>query len=157
TDAARELTADEVALLESMPDDAALLCVLTKVDLYPNWRKLMAVDVEHLMAAAGSVEVVPVALPLYAVAAAEPDLLEESGVPAVRRWISAVFDQVQATQELPLRRSALETVAELEAMVVNELDALDPARREDSRRRLLAAKVAAERVLSGESLWLVEL
>jgi hypothetical protein len=157
TDAARELTADEIALLKSVQNDCPVLCVLTKVDLYPHWRDVMAVDVEHLMAAVGSIEVVPVALPLYAIAPGEPALEEESGVPAVRRWISAMVEQAQATQDLPLRRTALEIVDELGAMAINELDALDPARRGDGRRRLLAAKVAAGRVLSGESLWLVAL
>jgi hypothetical protein len=157
TGAGRELTADEIAVLESLHGEGPLLCVLTKVDLYPNWRKVMAVDVEHLMAAVGSIEVVPVAPPLYAYAAVEPALAEESGIPAVRRWISAMSDQAQAAQDLPLRRTALEIIGELEVMAINELDALDPERREDGRRRLLAAKVAAERVLSGESLWLVEL
>ncbi len=158
TDAARELTADEVALFEATRGDALLLCVLTKVDLYPNWRKLMAVDVEHLMPIAGGVEVLPVALPLYALASAgELQLLEESGVPAVRRWVANAFDEARADRDLPLRKTALEIVDELDAMASNEVEALDPARREDSRRRLMAAKVAAERVLSGESLWLVEL
>ena len=60
TDAGAELGAAEIEFLAQ----AAALCpvvlgAVTRVDLYPQWRRIVAADAEHLRAAGLSIDLLP--------------------------------------------------------------------------------------------------
>jgi hypothetical protein len=92
TDASQELTAAEVEFLRHAvsvcPD---LLCVMTKIDLYPQWRRILDLDRAHLRAAGIDAELVAVSAPLreLAIDTGDPALLAESGFPVLVDRIAA--------------------------------------------------------------------
>ncbi|MER7011605.1 dynamin family protein [Saccharopolyspora sp. NPDC000359] len=82
TDAAQELTATEIELIKSAKNLCpSVVCAVTKIDLYPQWRGIVEQDKAHLRAAGLDVPVFPVATALQAQAALKRDkqLFAESG------------------------------------------------------------------------------
>ncbi|MEU5844670.1 dynamin family protein [Saccharopolyspora shandongensis] len=82
TDAAQELTATEIELLKSAKNLCpSVVCAVTKIDLYPQWRQIVEQDKAHLSAAGLEIPVFPVATALQAQAALKRDkrLFAESG------------------------------------------------------------------------------
>ncbi|MEV0677761.1 dynamin family protein [Actinosynnema sp. NPDC050436] len=86
SDAAQEYTATELDFLRQ----AALVCptvvcVLTKIDLYPDWRRVAERDRAHLAAADLPADLLPVSsvLRLHAVRTGDRALDRESGFPAL--------------------------------------------------------------------------
>lgn len=92
TDASAELTATEVEFLR----DAQRVCptvlvALTKIDLYPAWRRIAEINVGHLTAAGLTTEPIPVSAALRAEALRRADdrLDRESGFPALLEALSS--------------------------------------------------------------------
>jgi hypothetical protein len=89
TDAAQELTHSEVEFLRQAKQLCpTVVCVLTKTDFYPAWRKVKELDERHL-AAAGGAPLMPVSSPLRAraVQANDQALNQESGFPDLVRFV----------------------------------------------------------------------
>jgi hypothetical protein len=110
TDASQELTAPEVAFLEQARQACPnLLVAVTKTDLYPEWRRIVERDRQHLVARGVDAEVFTVAAALQMAALARRDdgLADESGVPALLAEFRARI------LEGAKRRSALRAVEEL--------------------------------------------
>src|SRR5690606_29811161 len=83
TDASQELTRSELDFLRQAREMcSSVLCVLTKIDFYPAWRKVHALNLEHLRREL-DLPMVPVssALRLRAVATNDTALNQESGFP----------------------------------------------------------------------------
>ncbi|GAB1692317.1 dynamin family protein [Krasilnikovia sp. M28-CT-15] len=90
TDAAQELTRSEVEFLRQAREVCGTaVCVLTKTDFYPYWRKIRDLDEGHLRAV-GEMPIIPVSsdLRLRAVAAGDKDLNAESGFPELVTFVS---------------------------------------------------------------------
>jgi uncharacterized membrane-anchored protein YhcB (DUF1043 family) len=90
TDASQELTASELDFLRRARDLCpAVLCVLTKTDFYPAWRKVRDLDAEHLARELPDVGLVAVSSTLrsMAVRAKDSELNAESGFPALVRFV----------------------------------------------------------------------
>jgi GTP-binding protein EngB required for normal cell division len=90
TDAAQELTRSEVEFLRQAREVCATaVCVLTKTDFYPYWRKIRDLNAGHLRAV-GEVPVVPVSsdLRLRAVAGNDKELNAESGFPDLVKFVA---------------------------------------------------------------------
>jgi hypothetical protein len=86
TDASQELTASELAFLSQAREVCPhLLVVVTKTDLYPEWRRIVERDREHLAARGIPAEVFAVAAALRSEANSRGDeaLDAESGTPAL--------------------------------------------------------------------------
>ena len=61
TDASQELTGPEVAFLrQALERCPAAVCVVTKTDLYPAWRRIVELDRRHLANAGIDLPVIPV-------------------------------------------------------------------------------------------------
>ncbi|PBC75969.1 dynamin family protein [Streptomyces sp. TLI_235] len=86
SDASQEFTESEVDYLRRIVEVCpTTLCVLTKTDLYPAWRRILDIDRRHLAAAGLRVEIVPVSSRLRRMALADGDaeLNAESGFPVL--------------------------------------------------------------------------
>jgi hypothetical protein len=84
TDAAQELTAPELDfLVRTVERCGTVVCVVTKIDLYAEWRRIVDLNHGHLSRAGLSLKVVPVSsfLRMRAAAADDAGVNAESGFP----------------------------------------------------------------------------
>ncbi|MFY1671359.1 dynamin family protein [Plantactinospora sp. WMMB334] len=91
TDAAQELTRSEVEFLRQAREVCGTaVCVLTKTDFYPYWRKIRDLDARHLAGEGGDLPIIPVSSDLRqrAVAAGDKDLNAESGFPELVKFVA---------------------------------------------------------------------
>ncbi|MBV9312196.1 MAG: dynamin family protein [Pseudonocardia sp.] len=82
SDAAQEYTAPELDFLAAARQLCPnVACVITKIDLYPQWRKIVELDRGHLQVAGESTRMFPVSstLRLHALKTEDQALMEESG------------------------------------------------------------------------------
>ncbi len=80
TDAAQELTGPELDFLrQSLTRCPTAACVVTKTDLYPEWRRIVALDEGHLRRAGLDLPVIPVSSFLRLRARQDSSFNEESG------------------------------------------------------------------------------
>jgi hypothetical protein len=84
-------------------------CVLTKIDLYPQWRRIAELDRGHLRTAGIDAELLPTSsvLRMHAVAAKDRELHAESGFPAL---IAYLRDRVVGQSERLANRAAANDV-----------------------------------------------
>ncbi len=151
TSASQPLTRSEVGALETL----SLLCplvtvVLNKIDYYPAWREIRSIDDHSLRDAGLTARVIPISARLAMAAGKDQELLAESGVPVLAKYVrdqvieaigarrrretaealGAVLDQIESPMTAELRaledpESAAETVRSIE----HEYEELDRARR----------------------------
>lgn len=150
TDASQELTEPEMRFLkQALERTPTAVCVVTKTDLYPQWRRIVELNRRHLATAGITIPVVPVSSFLRLRAWRSEELNDESGFAALFDWIrTEVIDAVAtealtaATQDLGFVKEQLnlEIVAEQRvlrapengAAVVRQLQG-----RSDRTRRLM--------------------
>src|SRR2546429_8625512 len=85
SDASQEYTAAEVELLRRAAEICPrMLCVLTKIDFYPEWARIQEINRGHLRRAGLSTELMPVSSVLreVAVETGDQELNGEARVPA---------------------------------------------------------------------------
>jgi hypothetical protein len=99
TDASQELTAPEVDFLRTALERCPTgVCVVTKTDLYPQWRRIVELDRGHLAAAGIDMPVVPVSSFLRLRAWREPELNEESGFAPLFDWLREAVVEAAAAE-----------------------------------------------------------
>jgi hypothetical protein len=158
SDATQEFAAPDMAFLEQA---AALcpnvICVVPKIDVFQEWRRVVELDRGHLAARGVEVPVFPVAssLALLAVQYRDRELHEESGLAAL---VGHLRTHVVGRAEALARRSLLHdlsTVTErLSVSVRSELTVLeDPAGREALVRDLETARTAVDDLRRRSSRW----
>lgn len=112
TDASQELTAPELQFLkEVVGHSPRTAVVVTKTDLYPEWRRIVELDRSHLGDAGLALPVIPVSSFLRLRAALEPTLNAESGFLDLVRYVAT--DIVRPTTE----KAALTAAREVEFVV----------------------------------------
>jgi signal recognition particle receptor subunit beta len=151
TDASQEITAEELEFLQTARERCPTVAVvLTKADINPAWRRILALDTEHL-ARAGADDV-----PLLPVASALADLGEESGIDGVltylERDVAGRADAVTAEAAVARLR---EIANHLDAGLAAELRSLDDGG--ETVATLEAAVARSERLQSAGSRWKVAL
>nr|MDT0663165.1 dynamin family protein [Micromonospora sp. DSM 115978] len=90
TDAAQELTRSELQFLRQAREVCGTaVCVLTKTDFYPHWRKIRDLDAGHLREE-GELPIIPVSSDLRrrAVASGDKELNAESGFPDLVKFVA---------------------------------------------------------------------
>ncbi|MFV2102327.1 dynamin family protein [Micromonospora sp. LOL_024] len=90
TDAAQELTRSELQFLRQAREVCGTaVCVLTKTDFYPHWRKIRDLDAGHL-SGEGDMPIIAVSSDLRrrAVARGDKELNAESGFPELVRFVA---------------------------------------------------------------------
>ncbi len=159
TDASRELTAPELALLRAADRQCGtVVLALTKVDLHPRWREVRDLDRRHLRAHdLERVRVVPVSATLatHARRRGADDLLAESGVPALADLLrTEVADPAGARHTVAVLDQVAEAVTEFSAALEAERIGLeDPARAAEMAAELTAARDRAAELKERSARW----
>lgn len=158
TDASRELTAAEVAFLRAARDLCpAVLCVLTKIDLYPQWRTIRDLDQAHLATALPGVELVAVSSTLRHLAARGADraLNEESGFPPLVRFVAEqVTGDARHRQATLAAAEVISVCRQLEVPFDSERAVLvDPARSRSIIDDLAATRRQVDELRGAASRW----
>jgi GTPase SAR1 family protein len=159
TDASQELTAVEVATLRAAAERAPLVvCVVTKTDLYPSWRRIVDLDRARLQSEGlDGITVVPVSSTLRQRALGEGsrELNEESGYPVLLHFLQERV--IVGAQHLAARvavSDVLFVTNQLEGTFQAELEVLvDPARAEPVLHELERAKARAEGLKTRSARW----
>ena len=158
SDAGQEFTAPEIDFfrqaLKLCPNVA---CMLTKIDLYPEWRRIVEVNRKHLAEAGLRVPIYTVSstLRLHAAAAKDAALNGESGFPPVIQYLR---HDVLGRADLLARRSATHDVLyvldHLSVAVQGELTALkSPENSAALVRELEKARSLAEALKRRSARW----
>ncbi|HST86150.1 MAG TPA: dynamin family protein [Kineosporiaceae bacterium] len=149
TDASQEFTAPELGFLRQALERApAAICVVTKTDLYPEWRRIADLNRQHLATAGLDVPVVPVSSFLRLRAWRTPELNAESGFAGIFDWLRTDVIEASATEavtaaardlDFAQEQLRLEVTAEQKALAEPETSALmvQQLRRKSERTRRL--------------------
>lgn len=158
SDASQEFTAPEMAFLQQA---AALcptvICVLTKTDSCPEWRRIAELDRAHLSAAEvpAPVFAVSATLAVLALTSRDRELHEESGIGALAAHLRReVVDRADALARRSLVHDLSSVADHLSLAVRTELRGLeDPAGRDELLRELEEARVAVDELRRRSSRW----
>lgn len=104
-----------------------IACVLTKTDLYPQWRQVLDLDRAHLDAEPGMIPLFPVSseLRLHAARLEDKGLNDESGFPAlVKHLREDIVGNYERIQEKSVRHDLLSVIEHLRLSLNAELTAL---------------------------------
>jgi hypothetical protein len=159
TDASQELSAVEIEVLRSAAARCpTVVCVLTKIDLYPAWKRIADLDRGHLAAAdLGHVPVLPVSslLRQEALARESRELNEESGYPTLVSYLNdSVIGQAQQVSVRTAISSAVFALDQIEATLTAERSVLaDPDRAKPLVDELERAKARAEQLRAQSARW----
>jgi gas vesicle protein len=157
TDAAQELTRSELDFLEQARSlCSTVVCVLTKTDFYPAWRRVKDLDEAHLRAVA-DVPLLAVSSPLRtrAVQANDQALNRESGFPDLVKFVQ---ERVGGGAAARLSAQAASDVVgicdQLSGTFAAERAALgDPATAQKVMAQLTATKERVEQLKSAAARW----
>ena len=162
SDAAQEFSGPELEFLHTARSLCPNVgCVVTKVDFYPAWRKIIELDEEHLVDAGLSLPVLPVSSVLQRLAIQEADieLGAESGFVELHRYLATEI--IEKREDLIVRAATndmLSVVGQLESQFATEQQALaDPARAQSLVDGLRAAADQSDRLRSQAARWQVTL
>lgn len=158
TDASQELTASEMEFLRTARALCpATVCVMTKIDFYPQWRRILELNKGHLERAGMSSVMLPVSSPLRMAAIDRNDreLNAESGFGEL---VAVLRDELAARAERAslgrLASDLSEMVDHLESQLRAELAVLDdPEESARMVRQLETAKEKADRLRGQASRW----
>lgn len=150
TDASQPLTAPEMDfLLRAREICSNLLVVVTKIDLYPAWKRIVQLDREQLAASGIYVDPIPVSAVVFAEGHRRelPDLQAESGIQTLSELL--VRRVVEGAQERSAEHAAIEArwaIERLREPILAELAILDDPER--SEETMVALQAAEERMRS---------
>ena len=158
SDAGQEYTEPELEFLQRAVEACPnVVCVLTKTDLYPQWRRIRDLDVGHLRRLGVDAPLLAVSSPVrhHALRREDAALDTESGFPALGVALRSV---ARAGKEVLAGRSAALAVQTTVQQVATDLATehatlSDPARTAELVARLEEAKQRAEVLRSGASRW----
>jgi dynamin family protein len=159
TDASQELTAAEVDFIKHAADVCPnLICVLTKIDFYPQWKRILEIDRGHLAEAGIEAEIIAVSSVLreHALDVGDHALNAESGFPVlVERLGSRLLAEHAAKSVLAaagIVRSSLRQVAE--TLSTEHAALTKPEQRQETMRKVAASGQRAQAMSSPSSRWL---
>ncbi len=162
TDASAELSATELAFLASARRAGPPVFVaVTKIDMYPAWRRIVALDIGHLRAAGAEAEPFAVSSVLESVAAdaGDPAADRDSGFGA---FGAAILGDALATARGAARSAAIlqlePVIDQLREPLAVELSALE--RPDDAHRIAADLETARERLAilaAADASWAVRL
>ena len=156
TDASQELTEPEVSFLRQALERApAAICVVTKTDLYPEWRRIVELNREHLAAAGIEVPLVAVSSFLRLRAWRAQELNAESGFGSVFDWLRTDVIEAVAAEAVTAAARDLDFAQEhLRMEVTAEQQALaEPEGSEQMVEQLRSKSERSRRLMESESGW----
>lgn len=128
TDASAELTRPELEFLSrAVKAGPPVLVVVTKTDMYPEWRRIVALDRDHLRAAGLLLDPLPVSSALREVARqGDPTLEDASGVPTLLETLLGTVSEESARRALSAAASEIAlTIGQAREPLATELAALE--------------------------------
>jgi hypothetical protein len=158
SDASQEFTEPEIAFLHQVVGLCpAVACLISKTDLYPHWREIVAADREHLTREGLQLPLIPVssALRTHALRLGDAELDAESGFAGLYDFLR---EQVRTRTVEAIHQAVsldIRSVAEhLSLSLGSELAALrDPAKGAAAVAELQKAKAVAEELQKKSSKW----
>ena len=162
SDASQEYTEPEIQFLRhAMRISPNVACVLTKTDLYPQWRQVEALNRAHLAKIDPDITVFPVSsqVRLAAVETSDRELNAESGFPEL---VAYLRKDIVGRAELLQRRSTaadlLSTIEHVRLAIDSELSALqNPEKTPEIVAQLEATKGRADELRRISSRWQITL
>ncbi|MGY1617833.1 dynamin family protein [Geodermatophilus sp. SYSU D00691] len=158
TDASQEFTAPEMAFLrQAVALCPHVVCVVTKVDATPHWRRIVDLDRGHLQVQGLEIPVFPVSSPLAALAVRSNDreLYDESGLrPLTEHLLEQVVQRAADLAERSLVHDLTSVTQHLLVTLRAELAALEtPAARDALVSELESARAAVEDLRRRSARW----
>ena len=162
SDASQEYTRAEIDFLhQALELCSHVICVMTKIDFYPDWRRVQEINQGHLERTGFTVPILPVSsmLRLEAARLKDRQLNEESGFTKMISWLTDdVVANANAREIQSAQNDLLAAVDQLAGQFGAELESLkDPERAAEIVRQLELAKTRSERLRSAVSKWNVTL
>ncbi|CAM3910682.1 dynamin family protein [Kibdelosporangium persicum] len=159
TDASQELTAAEVDFVKHAADVCPnLIVALTKTDFYPQWRRILDLDRQHLKAAGIDAEIVAVSSVLRELAldTGDPALNAECGFPVlVERLGSRLLADHAAKSVLAAAGVVRNSLRQVADVLATEHAALTkPEQRQATMRKVEASGERAKALSSPSARWL---
>lgn len=158
SDASQEFTAPEIEFMESARGLCPnLVCIQTKTDFYPAWRRIMAINQGHLERLKIRTPILAVSSALHGVAreSGDAELDDESGFPALRAHLATDIVGQAETLTVGAVAGDLRTVVDqLDAHFRDRKAALDdPEGAQEKVGELEAAKARADELKSRSARW----
>ncbi|MHA7264203.1 dynamin family protein [Arthrobacter sp. TMN-37] len=129
SDASQEYTEPEIRFLrQALRVSPNVACVLTKTDLYPQWRRVAELDRGHLDRVGPSIPLIPVSsdLRLHAARLKDSELNAESGFPALVAYLrSNILGSAESLQRRSVAQDLLSVTEHLRLSLQSELSALE--------------------------------
>jgi Dynamin family len=129
SDASQEYTEPELEFVrQAIRMCPNVACVLTKTDLYPEWRRIAEIDKAHLKAAGIECRMFPVssAVRWQSIVERRPEFDAESGFPALTRFLR---ERVVGQADMLARRSTVNDVLAVTGQIVAGLKSEQSAQR----------------------------
>ncbi len=158
SDASQEFTRTEIDFLAQAVDLCPqVVCLMTKIDFYPAWRKVLEINRGHLANAGFSLDILPVSslLRSEAVRRNDKELNAESGFAELVRTLS---NDIVGAADAMLRRRACDDLLgvcdQLGTQFSAELAAInDPEKAAEIVQKLEETKVQADKLRSQAAKW----
>jgi hypothetical protein len=158
SDAAQEYTAPELDFLEAARQLCPnIACVITKIDLYPQWRRIVEINHGHLARAGVAAQVFPVSstLRLHALRTEDNTMMQESGFVELIGYLQR--DVLARADDLDRRSTSQDVIAvgeQLAASMQSELLTLeDPEKAGALIAQLNQAKAQADELRQRSARW----
>ena len=158
SDAAQEYTAPELEFLAAARQLCPnVACVITKTDLYPQWRKIVELDQGHLRVVGDSPRMFPVSstLRLHALRTEDNALMEESGYVELIHYLQRdVLGHADDLDRRSVSQDVLAVSEQLAASMQSELIAQeDPEKAAALIEQLKVAKQKADDLRQRSARW----
>jgi hypothetical protein len=158
SDAAQEYTAPELEFLAAARQLCPnVACVITKTDLYPQWRKIVELDQGHLRVVGDSPRMFPVSstLRLHALRTEDTALMEESGYVELIHYLQRdVLGHADDLDRRSVSQDVLAVSEQLAASMQSELIAQeDPEKAAALIEQLKVAKQKADDLRQRSARW----
>ena len=162
SDASQEFSGPELDFVDAAREVCpSIEFVLTKTDIYPEWRRILELDTEHLRRRSIEAEIIPTSATLRqrAVRIEDRSMNMESGYPQlidlIRRHVLTRADQLAVEAAALILERAVD---QLEDALTAEKQVLeDPATAASLKQRLEEAKKRAEELKTRSARWQVTL
>ena len=158
SDASQEYTEPELRFLrQAMRITPSVAAVLSKTDLYPDWRRVAELDRAHLDQVAPDIPLLPLSadLRLEAARLQDGELNDESGYPAlVAHLRNDVVGKAERIQRRSVSQDLLSVTGNLRLSLQSELDALEnPGGTPQMLAELEQARAEADHLRKRSARW----
>ncbi|UKA66077.1 dynamin family protein [Arthrobacter sp. FW306-05-C] len=158
SDASQEYTEPELRFLrQAMRITPSVAAVLSKTDLYPDWRRVAELDRAHLDQVAPDIPLLPLSadLRLEAARLQDSELNDESGYPAlVAHLRNDVVGKAERIQRRSVSQDLLSVTGNLRLSLQSELDALEnPGGTPQMLAELERARTEADHLRKRSARW----